>query len=475
MNALHIMQPAGATSRRGFLKSCAACAACSICPSLASSQTGSPAGWPSDKARVQVVYSTAPPNREGWPYVNYDYESRKKAISAKLEKALPGIEFSYATVNNAKEGAELLDLAGVDGYVVFMLGIPSGRIAQRLLDAGKRVVLVDDLYGGTGEFLGTYARAKAEKKNVAGVSSSRFDDVVQAVRCFEALRKLRASTILDICERAARPDIKGIQEAFGTAVRTTTSKEINEAYRAASKAEAQQFANKWIKNARKIVEPAKEEILRSGLMYVAMRELMKEHKAQALDIDCLQLFYGKKLPAYPCLGLCEFNDSGLVGACEADLASTITMLAMTYLVGRPGFISDPVIDTSKNQIIYAHCVAPTKPYGPNGKSIPYHLRDHSEDRKGAVVQSFFTLGEMTTTLKFAAGRKEIIFHQAKAVANVEEDRACRTKLAAEVKDPFKLLAEWHKWGWHRVTYAGDFRQAVEAFAGLAGFSLIVEG
>jgi len=475
MNRLHVLPPAGSVSRRGFLKGCAACAACTACPSLLSAQAAAPAAWPKERAKVKVVYSHAMPDKEGWPYVNYDYETRKKEISAKLEKALPGIEFSYATVRNPNEGGDLLNLPGLDGYVVYLMGIPSGRIAQRLIDADKRVVLVDDLYGGTGEFLGVYARAREAKKKVAGVSSSRFDDVVQAVRVFEALRKLQASTIVDICERPSRAEGKAIEQLFGTRVRTTNSEELNEAYRAANKAEAQQFANSWIKNAKKIVEPSKEEILRSGLIYLAMRELMKQYKAQALDIDCLQLFYGKKLPAYPCLGLCQFNDEGLVGACEADLASTITMLAMTYLVGRPGFISDPVIDTSKNQIIYAHCVAPTKPYGPTGKSIPYYLRDHSEDRKGAVVQSFFNLGEMTTTLKFGSARKEIIFHQAKAVANVNEDRACRTKLAAEVKDPFKLLTEWHKWGWHRVTYAGDHRQAVEAFAALAGMTVVVEG
>ena len=40
--------------------------------------------------------------------------------------------------------------------------------------------------------------------------------------------------------------------------------------------------------------------------------------------------------------------------------------------GRPGFISDPVIDTSKRQIIYAHCVASNRAFGPDrrGQSVP---------------------------------------------------------------------------------------------------------
>jgi hypothetical protein len=106
--------------------------------------------------------------------------------------------------------------------------------------------------------------------------------------------------------------------------------------------------------------------------------------------------------------------------------------------GRPGYISDPVIDTSKRQIIYAHCVAPNRVFGPAGPANPYHIRNHSEDRKGACVRSLMPLNQMTTTLEFDAARRQVIFHQAKTVANIDEDMACRTKLAAEVKKVVKL-------------------------------------
>jgi hypothetical protein len=135
------------------------------------------------------------------------------------------------------------------------------------------------------------------------------------------------------------------------------------------------------------------------------------------------------------------------------------------LTGRPGYISDPVIDTSKNQIIYAHCVAPSKMFGPQGPSNPYHLRSHSEDRKGAVVRSLMPLGYMTTTVEFHPMRKEVLFHQGKSVENVDDDKACRSKLAAEVKgDVEKLMNEWDQWGWHRVTVYGDLKEPVRQLA-----------
>ena len=151
--------------------------------------------------------------------------------------------------------------------------------------------------------------------------------------------------------------------------------------------------------------------------------------AEAITINCLGGFYGGHLQAYPCLGFVELLDAGLVGACEADLLSTTTMLAMKHLVGRPGFISDPVLDTSQRQIIYAHCVAPTRMFGPAREANPFEILTHAEDRQGASVRSFLPVGYMTTTLEIHPGRKEILLHRAKAVDNIVIDRACRTKLA----------------------------------------------
>jgi L-fucose isomerase-like protein len=167
------------------------------------------------------------------------------------------------------------------------------------------------------------------------------------------------------------------------------------------------------------------------------------------------------------------NNDGYVGACEADLQSAATMLLMTYLTGRPGYISDPVIDTSKGRIIYAHCVAPNKVFGPNGAANHYEIRSHSEDRKGASVRSLMPAGELTT-LKLVPEQKVVVMHRAKAVDNIDEDRACRTKLAAEVKDARKLMSDW-KYGWHRVTVYGDHRNQVEVVAGLLGFKVVEEG
>jgi hypothetical protein len=152
------------------------------------------------------------------------------------------------------------------------------------------------------------------------------------------------------------------------------------------------------------------------------------------------------------------------------------MLAFSTMTnGRPGFISDPVIDTSKRQIIYAHCVAPNKVFGPQGETNPFRILTHSEDRNGASVQSILPVNYLTTTLEINNQRKEILFHQAVAVDNNPDDRACRTKLCAEpLGDIEKLFTMWDKWGWHRVTFYGDLKEPVFAMADTMGWKVIEE-
>ena len=120
-------------------------------------------------------------------------------------------------------------------------------------------------------------------------------------------------------------------------------------------------------------------------------------------------------------------------------------------------------------------MASNRVFGPKGQVNPYQIMTHSEDRQGASVRSILPLGYMTTTVEFSHDRKEVLFHQGKAVANDPDDRACRTKLAAEpVGDIEKLFTMWDYWGWHRVTYYGDLKEPIFALADALDYKMIEE-
>jgi len=469
----------GHLSRREFLGRCTAYAAgisaMSYLASPAFAKPSSLSGLAADKnskTRIRLVLAHPSSKEPCWPNIGYDFEGKKRELVKMFRKECPDIEFLPVTAGKDEDAKKILQLDNdVDGYIVYLVGCLWGRVPEIIAASGKPTVFIDNLFAGSGKFLTGYARARREGQRVVGVSSSDFNDAVEAVRCIDCIKKLHQSTALVV---GGNPD-KKIEELFGTRMQGVDFPEISAAYKNADSSQAKKWSERWIKEAAKIIEPSRLDIEQSAVMYIAMLDLMEKHNARAIAVNCLGGFYGGHLPAYPCLGFMQLNNDGYVGACEADQRSTITMLLMAYLVNRPGFISDPVIDTAKNQIIYAHCVAPTRVFGPHGSSNPFHIRSHSEDRKGACNRSLMPLGEMTTTILFDAGKKQVILHQGKTVANVDLDLACRNKLAVEVEgDVYKLMNYWDTWGWHRVTFYGDFKRQVTNMASFLGFEVIEE-
>jgi L-fucose isomerase-like protein len=446
------------------------------------------------KTRIRTVFLHPDTARPCWPNIGYDFESKIEEVLAALRKQCPECEFEpvQSSDGSPEEGRRIAAEAGdADGFLIYYTGCLWGELPDEVAAAGRPTVLADHLFAGSGAFLTAYARLRRKGLPAAGVSSSDFGDLLRAVKGIDAVRRLRDSVLLVVGDE---PD-PAIERVYGTGVRRIDFEEVNARYEGLSAGgpgqetggpgdsagarendSARQTAERWKTEAEEVAEPAEETLQESGRMYAVLAELMEERGAEAVTVNCLGGIYGGQMAAaYPCLAFMELDNRGLVGACEADQRAAMTKLILSYLTGRPGFISDPVIDTAANRIIYAHCTAATRAYGPQGAASPYRLRDHSEDRRGAAVQTYLPVGETVTTVLFDHRRRQVIFHQGRAVENVEEDKGCRTKLAAEVcGDIRKLLRHWDQWGWHRVTVYGDWKREIEEFADLIGFELMPE-
>jgi hypothetical protein len=474
----------------------------------------------SDKPKVRVVFCQPKNDRPTWPNVGYDYEAREQQILQALTEGCGNLDFLPARmVDQSAEQSGLLARHGeVDGYIVCLLGLGWEYGFEGLCASGKPTLLVDNLFGGSGMFLTRTGHVMSTHNTVDWVSSSSDQDLAASARhftllgegrtpaevaaAFRATRRGRCPAVADwTCQEDAitttcfEDAILKLREtrllvigggwggdAFRQAARDVTGvtfipisfEELAAAHDAADQAGAHAFADRWIEEAQDVVEPSRAEIVGSGAMYVAMQDLLRKHNASGISINCLGGFYGGHLKAYPCLGFSQFNNDGLVGGCEADQMSALTMAVMGTLVGRPGFISDPVIDTSKNQIIYAHCVAMTKPFGSDGPVNPYRIRSHSEDRNGASIQSLLPAGYMTTTLELNPVSRQVLMHQAKTCGNNPSDMACRTKLEANVKGDIEKLTENWRMGWHRVTFYGDLSECVTEMCDRLKLELIEE-
>ena len=236
----------------------------------------------------------------------------------------------------------------------------------------------------------------------------------------------------------------------------------------------------------RIIEPSKEEIIKSARMYLGLRKMIQDYGADAITIDCYRRF--EELPAYPCLAFFQLNNDGVTAVCEADLSSTITQLIIRYLTEeltgepRPGFVNDPVADFSRGWIIYCHCTAPSKVFGPSGESSPYIIRSHAESRAGAAIQSLMPTGEPVTAVQIHFMREPplMVIHGGRSICNIDSEDGCRTKLAAEAKVE-TIFSNWNRFGgwiapahWHRVVVYGDWRRHLRDLARLMKIAVFEE-
>jgi hypothetical protein len=503
-------------SRRKFLAGCAACVGTAgllaiPVPSIAANKS---------KMRIQVIYSLHAVKQPGpdWPNVGFDFGPVMKQIDTGLAEKCPQFEFISSMANGPEEAKKILqdnEHNDVGGYIVYQLNCWN-RVVQDVAATGKPVLYVDFQYGGSGGFL-VYNAAflRSGTANVGFVASSNMNDVIAGVKCFgtigrggsasdfaaatrqarlegtprrgnmqcetddlrtvstdESVRQMKKFKILSVRDQNSGPG----GEMLGIQIENVSFDEVNAAWENADKDMSKMVAKTWKDNAAKVEGVSDATLETSAAMYLGMKEVLKKHQSNAIAINCLGGFYGGHIHAYPCLGFHQLNNEGMIGACECDIRSTATMLMINAITrGRPSFISDPVIDTAKRQIIYAHCVAPNKMFGPDGPTNPYEILTHSEDRQGASVRSILPIGYMITTLQIRQPQKEILIHSGKSVDNDPNDRACRTKLAVEpAGDIEKLFRMWDQWGWHRVTCYGDIREPVYSLANAIGWKVVEE-
>lgn len=509
-------QPSHTITRRHFINSCAACSACVAAMPL----IGLNSCTTREKMRIHIIYSVTDIVQPGpdWPNIGFDFAPVMDNFNVVLSENCPEFEFVHSVTSGPEAAENIVALdkeKNIGGYIIFQLNCWN-RVVQTVINTEKPVLYVDYKYAGSGGFLVyTAGFLRNNIPNLGFVSSSNIDDLVQAVKQFkiisrggtvsefvEATAKIRRRVTPAASDRKYFPDdlttispdecVKRMQASRILAVRDENSRPadplmhipleyisfavVNDAWEKADKDEAHHIAQQWEQKATDVIEVPFEELENSAAMYLGMKEVLKDYDANAITINCLGGFYGGHIHAYPCLGFHELNNEGLVGACECDIHSTATMVAFNKITGgRPGYISDPVIDTSKRQIIYAHCVASNKVFGPGGSENPFTIMTHSEDRQGAAVRSILPVNYMTTSMKISPERKEIIMHRAVTVDNDPDDRACRTKLCAEpVGDIEKLFTMWDRWGWHRVTFYGDLKDPAYALADEIGWTIVEE-
>ncbi len=454
------------------------------------------AGWPAmPPVKVYVVYLGT---GGAWPKPEFDAPKEIKEKFApyltQVQKRLGDIEFIGGDLitNHAKSAKELLpkiDNSQADAILVVHLAFGNSDPFAVFAGSGKPVAIYSQPFSGHDWMY--IPRLQKQGLRLILAPSRDLAEIDRIVALLRVPVRMKQSKIVLVgnpgCAAGtdAAKDFDLVRTRLGPEVVQITPPEFVKIHESIDvKAAEKEAQDQWISQAKAIVEPNREEIVKSCKTYLAMKKIMLEHGAQAITVKCLGGIPIGTL-GYPCLGFSRLLDDGLVGACEADIDSTLTMLMFLHAFGLPGFITDPLIDTAKNAVIHAHCVAPTKMRGPGSDRLPFSIRSHRDDNKGASLEVFMNedLGQEVTWAKVA--NLDTLLVSTGTIVEVcdFDDRGCRTQVVTEVDDAHALFA---KWGGgvlsddmmtllHRVLFYGDHVNNVRDMAHLMGLNVLVEG
>ncbi|MEA3400517.1 MAG: hypothetical protein U9R79_04660 [Armatimonadota bacterium] len=420
---------------------------------------------------IRTVYLSKDIGKPGWPNKDFDPNERANQLERRLGSLQDRLDFEVSStgahiVTDATDVAHLKETISEDddGLLLFILASGAQPHLNEIVDIGLPTVSFIDLFGYF---------VLSVPDNVIGISSSDFTEIASALKAVDTVRRLSASKIVCVSDRKDVSSYrKQARDQFGVEIEQVGHEPLLSAYEQADERQAEEIAAEYITNAEKVVEPTRQDVVDAAKIYLGIRELMVDAEANVITVDCLPLTYAGTLPAFPCLAFSRLNDEGLVGVCEADLAATLTQMLVGYLADRPGFVSDPVIDTSTNTIIHSHCVAATKMGGMDSYPEPYILRSHAEDDESVSLQVKMRAGEQVTHAKLA-DFDTMVVARGKTAGNVDIDKGCRTKVRMVVDDARKLYDKY-RGGLHRVMFYGDLVRQVEDLGTLLGFDVVDE-
>lgn len=327
-----------------------------------------------------------------------------------------------------------------------------------------------------------------KNRKVLLLSTSDWGELDEAIRLVRVPALMRQSRILAIDGprgTKAACSAEQVKQKLGADLVSIKNQEVLDLARGidakAAEAEAESY---WIKPAVGILEPSRDEIVDSARYYLAVKRLMIREKAQAV---CSAACMGTPRA---CLTFSKLNDLGFVGACEGDIDSTFTMLMMAHATGAPGFITDPVVDESKNALVHFHCTSFTQ--RPGGGRMPFVIRNQTDSGGGVALQVQWQTGEAVTMAKLV-NLDTMLAVPGKITETGMSPLACRTQFTQTVRDARHLFLHWGAGAivnpanpgdlsqyagampmLHRAVFYGDHMRALARLGTLMGYRLIEE-
>ncbi len=190
----------------------------------------------------------------------------------------------------------------------------------------------------------------------------------------------------------------------------------------------------------------------------AVNNIKERNGLDGLTIRCFDLL--SSIHTTGCLSLATLNAEGIIGSCEGDIMSMLTMAVVRRVTGQSSFQANPSrIDPACNRMVVAHCTLPL--------DMPesYSFDTHFESGIGVAVKGELREGPVTI-IRIAKDLRSYWCAEGKLVRNLSERTLCRTQIEIELDEGY-AVGDLLKWpcGNHHIVLYGRHRKELEAFLG----------
>ena len=334
------------------------------------------------------------------------------------------------------------------------------------------------------------------------VNSLRIQDLVEKVKLFNVINKMKNTKILDVQVRGFGSEphehywrlnqeiyLSKLKKYLGMDVVILDYRDFFKRYEKIPEKEAEILAKRWIdgqsetkaiKNKRNIGGVTEKDVIDGAKVYLIAEKFMKELGTDAITVDSMTWAHiaERKGKSYPSMspGISEFQLNGIPAVCESDMEGIITSAMGHYLTSGYGLMGDFIIDPFNNAVEVCHCSAPINPYGDNYRA-PYTIGRE----KLRWPQFYVDLPEKgnATLMRVNVLKKQISIITGEVISGESiwknyRDYACCTKVT--VKTNAKQV--YQNYGGvftnHQLLFYGDHRQKIKNLSELLGFEVIEE-
>jgi L-fucose isomerase-like protein len=343
----------------------------------------------------------------------------EKKASEFLMKLANEFEIKGGAFVSSKSETREVDFKDVDVIVLYPLTGGTENPLKEFAYYRKPIILFGDSFNNS-IAAAIELREYFRDRLIPATLVKSFDELKAAILGYDDMKGMLSKFLNLRLGLIGRTSVWLINEKFGLPYVHISLKKFYEYYESTTEAEGWKAIEEIIAKAKEIKEPQREDLVKAGRIYVALRKIIDDYNLDGFAIGCFEML--NKLKATPCLALAMFNAEGIPAACEGELNSLLGMVVVRKFFNKPAFMGN-IADYGENHIILAHCTAPL--------IRDYILRSHFESGMGVGVAVSLPRGK--ASLLKIRGRKAVVA----GVEVVEQERSehrCRTQMKLKIEE-----------------------------------------